>query len=166
MNICDLKQQIQIKDIAEHLLGRPVRGMYRYPGEKTPSVKIYPETRSFYDFGRAFGGDSLDLWMHVRQCDLPEALHEIKDLYGIEDDSAPDRAWIEKKRKAQEIARQEKARKQRIWREEVERLQEQIRVCNTLLESAHVPPMSDVWGWCIEIRQMAEYKLNILCNVE
>lgn len=167
MNIKDLKQQIQIEEVARYLLKEPVRGMYRYPGERTPSVKIYLATQSFYDFGRACGGDSLDLWMHIRQCGLQEALQEIKNLCGIEDDhSVPDRAWIEKQRRAQELARQEKAREQHLWRKEVERLHEQIRVCNTLLESDHIPPMSDVWAWCIEGKQLAEYKLDILCRIE
>ena len=45
-----LKRQIRIEDIADYLLGEPARVMYRFPGERTPSIKVYTDTNSFYDF--------------------------------------------------------------------------------------------------------------------
>ncbi len=168
MNIFEkIKAQVRAEDVATYLLGKPVRGMYRYPGEKTPSVKLYLETQSFFDFGRACGGDVFDLWMHVRHCDLAEALRSIKDLYHILDaESVPDGVWIEQQKKARAIKRQEQERKKQLWRAEVERLHEQIRVCDTLLNSDHIPPMSEIWCWCLEGKRMAEYKLNVLCGIE
>ena len=59
-----IKAQVGIESVAQHLLGQPIRGMYRYPNERTPSIKVYPETQSFFDFGRGNGGDLVKLWSH------------------------------------------------------------------------------------------------------
>jgi len=167
MNIFEkIKAKVRAEDVADHLLGKPIRGMYRYPGERTASIKIYPKTRSFFDFGRACGGDVFELWMHVRHCDLAEALRSIKDLYHILDaESVPDWLWIEQQKKARAIKRQEQERKKQLWRAEVERLHEQIRVCENLLGSEHIPPLSDVWCFCIEQKQLAEHKLDVFCGI-
>lgn len=39
-----VKAQVDIKNIATYLLGKPCQGMYRFPGERTPSIKLYPST--------------------------------------------------------------------------------------------------------------------------
>lgn len=62
------REQVHIQDVATRLLGEPIRGMYKYPGERTASLKIYPETQSFYDFGRNCGGDVIALAQYLRQC--------------------------------------------------------------------------------------------------
>lgn len=167
MNIFEkIKAQVRMEDVAIHLLGKPIRGMYKYPGERTPSIKTYSETKSFYDYGRQKGGDIFDLWMHVRHCDLAEALRSIEDLYHILDaESIPDRAWIEQQKKARAIKRQEQERKKQLWRTKVERFHEQIRVCDNLLNSHYIPPFSSVWCFCIEQKQLAEYELDELCGV-
>ena len=54
-NFENIRSQVDIENIAIHLMGRPERGMHKYPGERTASLKIYPETRSFYDFGCGLG---------------------------------------------------------------------------------------------------------------
>ncbi|KAI4442158.1 hypothetical protein FMM80_18035 [Schaedlerella arabinosiphila] len=167
MNIFEkIKAQVRAEDVATYLLGKPVRGMYRYPGEKTPSVKLYLETQSFFDFGRACGGDVFDLWMHVRHCDVLEALRSIQVLYGIPDEptgTIQRNIIIEQKRRQE--TRKKNERDQRLWREKVSRLHDQIRVCESLLRSGHVPPMSDVWCFCVEQKQLAEYGLDALCGI-
>lgn len=167
MNIFEkIKAQVRVYDVATYLLGKPVRGMYQYPGERTPSVKIYTETQSFYDYGRAVGGDSVDLWAHVKQCSLSEALQGIKGLYGIPDEpTGTNQRDILIERKRRQETKEKNERNQRLWRERVERLHEQIRVCENLLRSGHVPPMSDVWIWCVEGKQLAEHKLDVLCGI-
>lgn len=161
-----VKQQVPIEEIATHLLGKPIRGMYKYPGERTASIKIYQKTRSFCDFGRACGGDLIDLWCHVRHCDALEALRSIQALYGILDEpTGTNQRDILIERKRRQETKEKNERNQRLWRERVERLHEQIRVCENLLRSGHVPPMSDVWIWCVEGKQLAEHKLDVLCGI-
>ena len=72
-----IKAQVDIKNLAVYLLGGPERGMFKYPGEKTASIKIYSQTNSFFDFGRGVGGDCIKLWSHIRHCDSWTALQEV-----------------------------------------------------------------------------------------
>ena len=78
-----IKAQVDIKNLAVYLLGGPERGMFKYPGEKTASIKIYSQTNSFFDFGRGVGGDCIKLWSHIRHCDSWTALQEVAIVFGI-----------------------------------------------------------------------------------
>ena len=80
--------------------------MYIYPGEKTGRIKLYPESKCFYDFGRCMGGDCVRLWSHVRGCDSWQALKEIREAFGL---NTPDKANSWKL-----IRQQEQARRQQI----------------------------------------------------
>lgn len=51
-----IRQQINIEAVANHLMKKQGKN-YIFPSEKSASVRIYPETQSFYDFGRCTGGD-------------------------------------------------------------------------------------------------------------
>ena len=54
-----IRQQIRIETIASYLLQKQGK-MYIYPGERTGSIKLYPGSNTFYDFGRGCGGDVED----------------------------------------------------------------------------------------------------------
>lgn len=167
----NVKAEVNINDVATRLLGEPIRGMHKYPGEKTASLKIYPETRSFYDFGRGVGGDVIRLWSHIKGCDNWAALREICALYGISTDlnTADGKSIAERIRRqerAQKEREQAKKHKQRQWVKEVERLQEWRKLCQNLLDSGHLPPFCDVRSWCYSEIQIADHKLDILCEVE
>ena len=45
-----IRQQINIEAVANHLMKKQGKN-YIFPSEKSASVRIYPETQSFYDFG-------------------------------------------------------------------------------------------------------------------
>ena len=170
-NFEKIKEQVRIEDLAQYLLGCPVHGMYRYPDERTPSIKMYPETNSFYDFGRGAGGDCVRLWGHVKGCDSWTALREIASVFGVSTVlNETDRKNIVAKIKAQETAKraqeQAKKRKQKQWVKEVERLQKWRNLCQDLLDSGHLPPFCDVRSWCYSEIQMADYQLDILCGIE
>ena len=165
-----VKAQVDIKSIATYLLGKPCQGMYRFPGERTPSIKLYPSTNSFYDFGRGTGGDCVRLWSHVKGCDSWTALREIASVFGVSAVlNETDRKNIVAKIKAQETAKraQEQAekRKRKQWLKEVERLQEWRQLCQNLLDSGHLLPFCDVRSWCYSEIQMADYQLDILCKI-
>ena len=42
--------------------------------EKTPSCNYYKDSNSYYDFGSAEGGDSVDLYMKIYGCNFVEAV--------------------------------------------------------------------------------------------
>lgn len=165
-----IKSEVNINDVATHLLGKPIRGMYRFPGERTASLKIYPKTQSFYDYGRNRGGDAIALWAHVRNCDNWTALNEMASLYGISTDLNERYKNTVEQIKAQETAQKERRieekRKRKHWIKEIERLQEWKKLCQNLLDSGHLPPFCDVRGWCYSEIQIADHKLDVLCGIE
>lgn len=165
------RQQVHIQDVATRLLGKPIRGMYKHPGERTASLKIYPETQSFYDFGRGIGGDSVRLWSHVKGCDNWTALQELSAVFGLSTTlNEADKEKLAKKIKAQERAqrarKQAEKRKRKQWIMQVDRLKAQEEVCNNLLESPHVKPFSDAWCWIANLKQTVSYRLDCLCGIE
>lgn len=170
-NFENIRSQVDIENIAIHLMGRPERGMHKYPGERTASLKIYPETQSFYDFGRNTGGDCIRLWSHIKGCDSWQALNEVSALYGISTAlNETDRKSIAERIKAQEKVQREREqaekRKRKQWVKEVERLQEWRKLCQDLLDSGHLPPFCDVRSWCYSEIQIADHKLDVLCKLE
>jgi hypothetical protein len=169
-NFEKVKEQVRIENIAQHLLGQPIRGMYRYPNEKTPSIKIYPGTQSFYDFGRAIGGDVVRLWSYIKGCDNWTALQELSAVFGISTAlNETDKENIAARIKAQETARKEREqaekRKQRQWIAQVNKLHEELELYDNLLSSPHILPMSWIWTWCVNGKQMTEHQLDCLCKV-
>ena len=71
-----IRQQVNIEAVADMLMRKQGRA-YIYPGERTGSVYIYPKTNTFYDFGRAVGGDVIRLWSHIKGCNSWTALKEM-----------------------------------------------------------------------------------------
>ena len=48
--------------------------------DRTPSLKFYPETNSFYCFGCGIGGDVIELIKHFYQISTGEALKLLEGL--------------------------------------------------------------------------------------
>ena len=163
-----VKEKSQIEEMAQYLLGEPVRNMYYYPEEKTPSIKIYPKTQSFYDFGRGSGGDCICLWAYIRQVDAWTALNEIKILYGISD--SPDkkniRACIQQQEQERQAIKRAEEKQKEQWRKKVDSLKAELTIYENLLESEHIPPLSWVWCECKNRSQLLNYKLDVLCGVK
>ena len=160
-----IRQQINIETVADYLMQKQGR-MYIYPGEKTASIRIYPETRSFYDFGRCTGGVVIRLWSHVRDVDSWTALCRIKEIFGL---NTPDR-----KNSRDLIRQQEQAHKKQIetekdakrrWRLQVEALQGECELYQGILDSGHCEPLS--WLWCICQNRLttAEGQLDLMCGI-
>ena len=80
-----IRQQINIEAVANHLMKKQGKN-YIFPSEKSASVRIYPETQSFYDFGRCTGGDV------IRLSDLCEQLHLKSFTIKFDRDAGAD-AW-------------------------------------------------------------------------
>lgn len=165
-----VKEQVRIKNVAQHLLGQPIQGMYRYPGERTPSIKVYPETNSFYDFGRATGGDVVRLWSHTKGCGNWTALQELSAVFGVsmvlnETDRKSITEQIKAQEKAQRARKQAEKRKRKQWIAQVDKLHEELELYDNLLNSPHIHPLSWVWTWCMIGKQQVEYELDYLCGV-
>ena len=161
-----VREQVPIEAVARYLMGDPDKKMFRFPGERTPSIKLYPGTRSFYDFGRNVGGDCIRLWSHVREVDSGQAIREICEEYGITL-GRPDRMEIVERIQRQEQKREqreeEKKRRRKMWLLAVERAKLELHAVESVLDTAR--PFSDEWCFCVDRKQRLEYLLDYLCGV-
>lgn len=160
-----IRQQINIETVADCLMQKQGR-MYIYPGEKTASIRIYPETQSFYDYGRARGGDVVRLWSHVQKVDSWTALQQIRETFGL---NMPDRKNSRDLIRQQEQIRQKQQQaekdEKRRWRRQVEALQGECELYQGILDSGHCEPLS--WLWCICQNRLttAEGQLDLMCGI-
>lgn len=164
-----IRQQVPIVDVAWYLL-KPGRrpNIFSYPGERTASIKVYPETKSFFDFGRGIGGDAVKLWTHVRGCDSWTAAQVIASIWGLEleQDSKITAAEARRHQQAKLRSKQEKERAWKRWRREVDLLKIREKFYTDLLNSPHIKPFSDPWCWAINDLQVIRHRLDFLCGIE
>ena len=139
---------------------------YIYPGERTASIKIYPESNSFYDFGRTTGGDVIRLWSHIKDCDSWTALNEIRETFGL---SVPDR-----KNSRELIAQQQQARKRQLeaeeeakrqWVRQVDELKAEVELLSGILSSGHCKPLSWLWCTCKNRLTSVSGRLDLMCGI-
>lgn len=139
---------------------------YIYPSERTASIKIYPESNSFYDFGRATGGDCVRLWSHVRGCDSWTALKEIRSTFGL---SAPDRKnsreLIAQQQEARKRQQEAKKQKQERWAHQVDQLKAEAELLSGILSSGHCEPLSWLWCVCQNRLTTVNIQLDLLCGI-
>ncbi len=163
-----VKAQTDIKNVACYLMGEPTRGeMFRFPGERTPSIKIYEDTQTFFDYGRCAGGDVVGLYSHVKDIDNWQALKEICSLYNIDTTDSHEniREQIERQEMVQKARKDAEKQRKRRWVKEVDDLKNRLERDATLLEG-HAKPFTDVWVWALEDKLLTERRLDDLCGVE
>lgn len=160
-----IRQQISIETIADYLLQKQGR-MYIYPGERTGSIKLYPDSNTFYDYGRSLGGDPIRLWSYIKNCDNWTALQEIKEVFGLD---TPDKQHSRDLIQQQELLRQQqkavqKAEKRR-WVNEVDQLKQQCELYQAILDSGHCELYSWTWCLCKNWLTTVEGQLDLLCGI-
>lgn len=80
-----IRQQINIEAVANHLMKKQGKN-YIFPSEKSASVRIYPETQSFYDFGRCTGGDVIRLSAKAEEINA-KRIEDAKHAAGITEET-------------------------------------------------------------------------------
>jgi len=76
----EIKNSVKIMDIAKSFgLHRDKRGYLKsiYKTEKTPSLKIYEDTNTFYDFATHQGGDVITFYSAVKGITIKDAIKEL-----------------------------------------------------------------------------------------
>lgn len=140
--------------------------LYKFPNERTGSIKLYPESNSFFDFGRSIGGDPIRLWSHVRGCDSWTALRQIRECFGLNTpDRAHSRAMIEQQEQARKAAEEAKQKAKRRWVQEVDALKAEASFYQAILEGEHCKPLSWVWCTCQDRLTTAQIQLDLLCGI-
>ena len=161
----EVQQQVSIEVVANLLLQKQWR-MYIYPGEKTGSIRIYPATQSFYDFGRSTGGDLIRLWSHIKDCDSWTALCQIRETFGLNmPNRKQSRAMIAQQEQARKAAEEAKKQAKRRWRMEVDTLKSECQLYRAILDSEHCRPLS--WTWCACQNRLTAAKglLDLMCGI-
>ena len=111
--------------------------LYKFPSERTASIRIYSATQSFYDFGRGCGGDVIRLWSHVRGVDSWTALKQIRECFGLNTpDKAHSRDLIRKQEEARRQQIEAKKQEKKRWRMEVDTLKRMWCTCQNRLTAA------------------------------
>lgn len=168
-----INESLNSQDVAEHF-GFVVNanGFCKSPlnkSEKTPSCKIYPGNRGFYDFSAATGGDTLKFASIALGVDSWQAAQYLIEAFHLPIDTKNSALT---RQKVQELKQQREAdRKHRILNKqktvsEMDSLKSTIRTCENLLISPHIEPLSDVWSLAVEQRNRAIIQANEMCGIE
>ena len=113
----------------------------------------YPEEKNSVEnnveqFAEVFHGNHLFLSFRLR---LPYSLILPSPHHGVVDGGDL-------------LGHAEKRNRQR-WAAQVDKLHEELELYDSLLNSLHISPMSWIWTWCMNGKQMAEYRLDCLCGI-
>ncbi|WP_330643093.1 CHC2 zinc finger domain-containing protein [Blautia obeum] len=161
----EIKAQISVEAVADYLMQKQGKN-YIYPGERTASIKIYPESNSFYDFGRATGGDCVRLWSHIKGCDSWTALNEVRKTFGLNTpDKQHSRELIAQQQEARKRRQEAKKQKQERWIRQVDELKTEVDLLSAIISSGHCEPLSWLWCVCQNRLTTVEGKLDLLCGI-
>ena len=84
--IDEIKNRIKIKHLVSELGIEIYKNNFIYSiykTERTPSLKIYPETNSFYCFATGKGGDVINFYADYKRIELKEAVKELGGGYNF-----------------------------------------------------------------------------------
>ena len=166
----EIKESLTMRQVAEHL-GFPVNrsGFILSPfgKEKTASCKLY--RNSYYDFSTATGGDLIKFTASILNINNWEACQYLIQAFSLPislsggADRREEIEWRQKERQRQEERKQEfKA----ALLGKIDSLKCWADIYRTAIEKRLYEPFSDMWGYCINELQKAEYRLDILCGAD
>jgi len=88
MNLIEeIKNRINIVDLAREFGLQPTRSSLIfsiYKKERNRSLKLYPETNSYYCFATGQGGDIIDFYMDFYRIDIKAAVKELAEKAGLD----------------------------------------------------------------------------------
>lgn len=84
-NVDKIKQLVTIQNIIDRYGYKPQKGFISCPfhNEKTPSLRIYTDTNTFYCFGCGMGGDVISFVAHLFKIDFGSAIMRLDDDFGL-----------------------------------------------------------------------------------
>ena len=99
-----IKAKVSISDIYPNIL-KNNRGdcIFNAPNQKSPSFIYYPENESWFCWQCRKGGDVIELYCHINNCDRKQAIKELAKEYKIPFDSKESKIEIETKIKIEVI---------------------------------------------------------------
>ena len=84
-NVDKIKRLITIQNVIDRYGYKPKKGFISCPfhNEKTPSLRIYTDTNTFYCFGCGMGGDVISFVAHLFKIDFGSAIIRLDDDFGL-----------------------------------------------------------------------------------
>ena len=84
-NVDKIKRLVTIQNIIDRYGYKPKKGFISCPfhNEKTPSLRIYTDTNTFYCFGCGMGGDVISFVAHLFKIDFGSAIMRLDDDFGL-----------------------------------------------------------------------------------
>ena len=162
-----IKQQVSIEQVANALgLKRQGRDWYCYPNERTASIKLYPSSNSFNDYGRNVGGDLIKLWSHIKNVNNWQACQEITAAFNLNvPNTVANSQEIQQAERQRQLQLQRQQLEQEHWRADVDRLKVEVEMYEQLLHSPHCEPLSDLWCTCKNRLTALNGQLDFLCGI-
>jgi hypothetical protein len=173
MVIREVNELLSMPNVARFLGFDPdSKGFIRSPfhKEKTASCKLYSELgRGFYDFSSGTGGDCIRFVSLTQGVDSWTACKLMAEAFNLpislENSSLTRQKVRELKQQRENDQRRRNLKKQKSVNE-MDSLKSTIRICEELLTSTHVEPLSDIWCAAVNRRNMAIIQANEMCGIE
>lgn len=173
MVIREVNELLSMPNVARFLGFEPdSKGFIKSPfhAEKTASCKLYPEPgRGFYDFSSGTGGDCIRFVSLTQGVDSWTACKLMAEAFNLpislENSSLTRQKVRELKQQRENDQRRRNLKKQKSVNE-MDSLKSTIRICEELLTSTHVEPLSDIWCAAVNRRNMAIIQANEMCGIE
>lgn len=166
----EIKESLTMKQVMEHF-GYSVNrsGFIHSPfkEERTASCKCYE--RSFYDFSSGTGGDCVRFASLVLGKDNWQAAKYLCEVFSLPiplSDTAAYREAIERRQREQQRQEERQQEFKAALFGEIDSLKRWTDIYRTAIEKQLYEPFSDMWAYCTNELQVAEYKLDILCGVD
>ncbi len=135
------------------------------------SLCLYPASNSFCDFaGGNRGGDAINFISYVKGINNWEALKLLKDFYGIADSQEKNREEIRRNIRLQQEQERKRRERERDFHVAlltcIDDLKRWVEICTAAIEGQLFEPFTSLWEYCINQKQIAEYKLDILTGAD
>ena len=159
-----------MRQVAEHLgysVNRSGFILSPFRKEKTASCKLY--RNSYYDFSTAAGGDLIRFTAAILNINNWEACQYLVQAFSLPislSGSTDRREEIERRQRERQRQEERKQEFKAALSGEIDSLKRWTDIYRSAIEKQLYEPFSDMWGYCINELQKAEYKLDILCAAE
>lgn len=166
----EVKESLTMQQVATHL-GYSVNSsgfiLSPFGKEKTASCKLY--RNSYYDFSTGSGGDLIRFTASVLNINNWRACQYLIQAFSLPislSSSTDRREEIERRQKERQRQEERKQEFKAALQSEIDNLKCWSDIYRTAIEKQLYEPFSDMWSYCINELQKAEYKLDILCAAD
>lgn len=168
----EVKGNVGIRQTAEHFrlhINQAGFVVSPFSDERTPSCKLYFDTNSFYDFSANKGGDVVKFTAAILHTDNWQAAKYLCKVFSLSitlSGTIDRREEIERRQRERQQQEERKQEFKAALLDEIDGLKRLADIYRIAIEKQLYEPFGDLWIYCTNELQKAEYKLNILCGAD